>query len=229
MPSFFQSDPIIVAYVGACLIFRMIRHHTAPLHSSTIAMMLLTIKFLFFHFLPIFQKSIWTTHSQANFFLTTANKHYRPWPSSTPHPRKLPSDIITPPFGQKSLKQSSILWVPLVCMPVYGKNGMERWFIWYSWLESLWRTFSCLTRCRQISITKLSHGLWNTNHHNSKYYGTSPVCPCCHDDIQTLIHVLNSLQKDVKEHQNQQLSLLDEDLDIISTPTLLHETVNPMY
>ncbi len=100
MPSFSHSDPIIVAYVGACLIFRMIRHHTAPLYSSTIAMMLLTIKFLFFHFLPIFQESIWTTHSQANSFLTTANKHYRPWAA-----------VINPPSQEVTVRHNnSTLW-----------------------------------------------------------------------------------------------------------------------
>jgi len=38
---------------------------------------------------------------------------------------------------------------------------------------------SSLPRTLKVSITKLSYELWNTNHQNEKYYGTSSKCPWC--------------------------------------------------
>jgi hypothetical protein len=44
-------------------------------------------------------------------------------------------------------------------------------------------------RSQQISITKLSHQLWNTNCQNAKYYGESDQCPICAEAAETLTHL----------------------------------------
>ncbi len=87
------------------------------------------------------------------------------------------------------------------------------------------KAFSHLTRCRQISIAKLSHSLLNTNHQNHKYYGTSLTCPCCWDDIETLRHVFICQQEEVAAHRKEQLQRLIDDLNTIKTPILLNTTI----
>jgi hypothetical protein len=87
------------------------------------------------------------------------------------------------------------------------------------------KAFSRLTRCRQISIAKLSHGLLNTYYQNHKYYRTSSTCPCCWDDIETLRHVFICQQEEVAAHRKERLQLLKDDLNTIRTPTLINTTI----
>jgi hypothetical protein len=47
-----------------------------------------------------------------------------------------------------------------------------------------------VSRSHQVSITKLSHQLWNTNSQNHGYYNHSASCPLCHHPLETPSHVL---------------------------------------
>ncbi len=56
-----------------------------------------------------------------------------------------------------------------------------------------WPAFSTafcrLSRPRQITYTKLTHCLLQTNSRNHMYYGTTPICPGCNTHEETLQHV----------------------------------------
>jgi hypothetical protein len=65
-------------------------------------------------------------------------------------------------------------------------------------------------RSHRISITKLSHQLWNTNLQNNKYYNQSDKCPICQsamEDINHLFHcphpsASNNRTEAIHHHQN---------------------------
>lgn len=48
--------------------------------------------------------------------------------------------------------------------------------------------FHQCNRLHQLSITKLVHGLYHTQHEANKIYGSSPMCPCCNHGMETLSH-----------------------------------------
>ena len=56
-----------------------------------------------------------------------------------------------------------------------------------------WEAFNTaigqLPRAHRISISKLSHQLWNTNEQNRKYYGQSELFPYCRTHAETLPHI----------------------------------------
>jgi hypothetical protein len=58
----------------------------------------------------------------------------------------------------------------------------EKWtqksFNAVDWMEYE-KAFLTAPISKRISITKMSHKLFNTNHQNKKYYGHSGTCPCC--------------------------------------------------
>jgi hypothetical protein len=51
------------------------------------------------------------------------------------------------------------------------------------------KALHAVPRYSRVTITKLSHNLWNTNVQNNKYYGTSDLCPCCQMKPETVNHV----------------------------------------
>ena len=54
-------------------------------------------------------------------------------------------------------------------------------------------------RSHRISITKLSHLLWNTNQQNSHYYGESSMCPSCKRVTEDTTHIYTCPQLEVVE------------------------------
>jgi hypothetical protein len=46
-----------------------------------------------------------------------------------------------------------------------------------------------IPRSHRISISKLSHQLWNTNCQNQKYYGESNLCPICNVTPESIDHL----------------------------------------
>lgn len=63
-------------------------------------------------------------------------------------------------------------------------------------------------RSHRISITKLSHALWNTNQQNHRYYGETPLCPSCHSAPEDFQHVFTCQRKDVVETRAAALTIL---------------------
>jgi hypothetical protein len=80
------------------------------------------------------------------------------------------------------------------------------------------KAFSTFSRCQCISICKLSHKLLNTNTQNYKYYGTSALCPCCQEDLESIDHMLSCTLVATKEYRASQLSELKNKMINIGTP-----------
>lgn len=93
--------------------------------------------------------------------------------------------------------------------------------VWVAYIKA----FTRLTRSRQIGLTKISHGLLNTNYQNSKYYGTSSTCPCCWDDIEVLTHVFICPQDEVTGNREKQFNRLINDLTTIGTLHLISSAI----
>jgi ribonuclease HI len=58
-----------------------------------------------------------------------------------------------------------------------------------------WRNFHralmAVPRSHRVSISKLSHGLWNTNMQNKKFYNQSSLCPTCQKEDETLSYIFS--------------------------------------
>lgn len=79
-------------------------------------------------------------------------------------------------------------------------------------------------RSHRISITKLSHSLWNTNKQNNRYYGETSLCPCCHHCIEDIPHIFTCTQPEVAATRSTALSTLQLAMKK-STPHSLYESV----
>jgi hypothetical protein len=96
------------------------------------------------------------------------------------------------------------------------------------WLDNIcntvdWRNYHrairSYPRAHRMSLSKLSHGLWNTNPQNHKYYGTPNTCPFCHLAGETLDHVFHCSAPTAKDHQEAELNLCSAKLQKIKTPS----------
>lgn len=77
-----------------------------------------------------------------------------------------------------------------------------------------------------MMIAKLIHNLVNTNKQNNKYYGTSPLCPSCNIEIETMAHVLTCQSPGAAANRAQALSILQADLAAINTPSQVIDAIN---
>ncbi len=61
-------------------------------------------------------------------------------------------------------------------------------FGWIDW-EAFHAAIVSVPPTHRISITKISHQLWNTNKQNSKFYNQSALCPICTNCIEDTNHI----------------------------------------
>jgi hypothetical protein len=87
------------------------------------------------------------------------------------------------------------------------------------------QAFRRLTRHQQISISKLIHGLANTNRQNFLYYKTSLLYPICQQKDETFEHVVTCLYAGAKDHRDSQLLQLEKSLQSIHTPQMVTKTI----
>jgi hypothetical protein len=73
-------------------------------------------------------------------------------------------------------------------------------------------------RAHRISLSKLSHGLWNINAQNHKYYGVPNTCPLCKIAAETLDHVFHCSALTAQEHRETELSQYKAKFQKIKTP-----------
>jgi hypothetical protein len=145
-------------------------------------------------------------HDLANEFLKQDNSDYNP--SQT---------VLEPPSSEISiLYDNSTITSNLnntLRNELYKKRlqeticKAEKWsvqtFERVNW-PSYGRAFKNISRCRQNSISKLSHKLFNTNYQNNQYYGHEGKCPCCDEQIETFQHMLSCPSNlSTPHHQNQ--------------------------
>jgi len=81
-----------------------------------------------------------------------------------------------------------------------------------------------LPRAHRISITKMSHQLWNTNEQNHKYYGQSASCPYCQSHKETLPHVFTCTHQLANHNRTIALEQLQASLRAI-TPVNLFDCI----
>jgi hypothetical protein len=74
-----------------------------------------------------------------------------------------------------------------------------------------------LPRPYRLSISKLSHNLWNTNEQNSKYYGHDSSCPYC-TQTETQTHLFTCSSSAAAEARKLALKTLQESLAKFNTP-----------
>jgi hypothetical protein len=74
-----------------------------------------------------------------------------------------------------------------------------------------------LPRPYRLSISKLSHNLWNTNEQNSKYYGHDSSCPYC-TQTETQTHLFTCSSSAATEARQLALQTLQESLAKFNTP-----------
>ena len=87
------------------------------------------------------------------------------------------------------------------------------------------RAFKSHTRTNQIMIAKIIHNLVNTNYQNHKFYGKSPLCPCCQTSVETLQHILSCTSQGSTETREEALLTLETDLTSINTPPQVTEAI----
>jgi hypothetical protein len=73
-------------------------------------------------------------------------------------------------------------------------------------------------RHTQIMVAKLIHHLVNTNQQNHRFYGKSPLCPCCEDTVETVPHVLSCTATSSTSNRAISLTVLQTDLKLLNTP-----------
>jgi hypothetical protein len=74
----------------------------------------------------------------------------------------------------------------------------------------------------RLSISKLSHKLWNTNEQNSKYYGHDSSCPYC-IQTETLTHLFTCTSIAAAEARQSALQTLQESLVKLKMPQPLED------
>ncbi len=79
------------------------------------------------------------------------------------------------------------------------------------------------TQC--ISISNLSHGLWNTNSQNCKFYGLSALCPIFKTADESLEHVFTCPAPQAQKCREEACSALYKALAGCNTPTPLVDLI----
>jgi hypothetical protein len=77
--------------------------------------------------------------------------------------------------------------------------------------EAYSKAFHNLPRGKQITYSKLTHGIINTNAQNFRFYNLSDKCPCCNLTRETIPHLLTCQEEAMLAHRrNAQTKLLDK-------------------
>jgi hypothetical protein len=84
--------------------------------------------------------------------------------------------------------------------------------------------FCRVPRSHRLSITELSHQLWNTNCQNNKYYGQSTVCPICQHPNETIAHIFQCPHEDAASDRKGALEVLSTNFKN-GSPHILQEVI----
>jgi hypothetical protein len=74
------------------------------------------------------------------------------------------------------------------------------------------KAIQSIPRSHRISITKLSHQLWHTNHQDYRYYGNSPECPLCQKNHETIPHVYTCPSTAAQEIRSAAITTIQTEL-----------------
>jgi len=59
-------------------------------------------------------------------------------------------------------------------------------------------------RLSHLAYIKLLHGILNTNTQNNKFYRSSDLCPHCHTELESFLHVLSCPHPEVSKFRSEQ-------------------------
>ena len=77
--------------------------------------------------------------------------------------------------------------------------------------EIFGKVFKSYSRFYQIGVAKFVHNLWNTGAQKVLYkLDEAGLCPCCHQELETSVHVFRCLAPAVAAHCNKQIQQLEE-------------------
>jgi hypothetical protein len=74
-------------------------------------------------------------------------------------------------------------------------------------------------------VAKFIHNLINTNHQNQKFYGKTPLCPCCQQTDETRANVFTCGAQRSTDSQIKALKELQNDLTPINTPVKVIDVI----
>jgi hypothetical protein len=116
---------------------------------------------------------------------------------------------------------------PVVRVDLYAANlkdtivKSEKWsgktFHLVAW-DAFSKAFSKLPRTRQVSYSKLTHRLLQTNSRNKLFYGTTATCPCCNQQEETIAHVFACPSQDTTSARDKLLVKYKDSLQDAGSP-----------
>jgi ribonuclease HI len=156
-----------------------------------------------------------------------------------PHPQFRPSTIvIDPPSSRASItfenstitsKLPKLIHHGLHVQPLIATICKEaKWskstYDSVDW-EAFGKAFTNLQKGRQVSCSKLTHGIINTNDQNQRFYKSTGTCPCCLDQRETITHLFTCQEPKTKANRNNLQSALVTALTKIRTPERILECI----
>jgi len=78
-----------------------------------------------------------------------------------------------------------------------------------------------IPRSHRISITKLSHQLWNTNLQNNKYYNQSDKCPICQSATEDFNHLFHCPHPSANNNRTEAMHHLIKTIQPCTPPIIL--------
>jgi len=91
--------------------------------------------------------------------------------------------------------------------------------------DAFYTTIRRTPRSHRISITKLSHQLWNTNLQNNKYYNQSNKCPICQSATEDFNHLFHCPHPSASTNRTEAMHHLIKTIQPCTPPIIL-ETLN---
>jgi hypothetical protein len=144
-----------------------------------------------------------------------------------PHPNFIPSlTVIEHSFERASVKfeNSTITSHPpklLICKDERWDQQTYNSVDWAAFKTAFYRS----PRWKQITYSKLTNGLYNTNTQNHRYYGSPGVYPFCSVQQETITHMLTCQNIQVKENRRLEQTRLITNQKTIGTPTPILESI----
>jgi hypothetical protein len=104
---------------------------------------------------------------------------------------------------------------------VKSEKWSERIFHLVAW-DAFSKAFSKLSRTRQVSYSKLTHRLLQTNSRNKLFYGTTATCPCCNQQEETIAHVFACPSQATPSARDELLVKYKDSLQDAGSPDDIH-------
>lgn len=115
------------------------------------------------------------------------------------------------------------LWTPSLKLEK-DNEWSKKTFDLVDW-DSLHTVIISTPSYHRISISKLCHGLWNTNFQNSKFYNHSAACPVCSNTDESLSHVFSCNSSSAQVGRGKAGTELRTRLVTLQTPAKLVESM----